>query len=63
MRQLGAQSLRELCGLDLSQLGPQSTNRAVRRLCTCKLVATTLTSHDSARYWECPILVMSMVVS
>lgn len=28
MRQLGAQSLRELCELDLSQLGPQCTNRA-----------------------------------
>lgn len=62
MRQLGAQSLRELCELDLSQLGPQCTNRAVRRLCTCKLIAT-LTSHDSARCWECPILAMSMVVS
>ena len=30
MRQLGAQSLRELCELDLSQLGPQCANRVVR---------------------------------
>ncbi|KAH9049928.1 TBCD protein [Lactarius hengduanensis] len=28
MRQLGAQSLRQLCELDLSQLGPQCANRA-----------------------------------
>ncbi len=62
MRQLGAQSLRELCELDLFQLGPQCANRAVR-LFVCELIVMTLTSHDSARCWECPILAMSMAVS
>jgi hypothetical protein len=62
MRQLGAQSLRELCELDLSQLGPQCANRAVR-LFTCGLIVISLVLHDSARCWECPILAMSMVVS
>jgi hypothetical protein len=32
MRQLGAQSVRNLCDLDLSRLGPQCASRVVRFL-------------------------------
>ena len=32
MRQLGAQSIRKLCELDLSRLGPECASRVVRLL-------------------------------
>jgi hypothetical protein len=52
MRQLGAQSIRKLCELDLSRLGPECASRVVRFLAGEPNIPI-LILYDSGRFLQC----------
>jgi hypothetical protein len=62
MRQLGAQSIRKLCELDLSRLGPRCASRVVR-LPVGGQTAPDLTRHNSAHFSQCLTLATCTVAS
>ncbi len=62
MRQLGAQSIRKLCELDLSLLGPRCANRVVR-LPFGGPDVPILTLHNSVRFLRCLTPAMCTVAS